>query len=62
MTCSCTARLGADELLEDAQAGLTAAGRRVERILRRGGAGIDHPLLPALPGGSYLSALTLVLD
>ena len=62
VTCSCTSRLGSGELLEDARAGLGAAGRSVERVVRAGGAGIDHPLLPDLPGGSYLSALTLVLD
>jgi 23S rRNA (cytosine1962-C5)-methyltransferase len=62
VTCSCTARLGPKELLEDARAGLDAAGRRVRRIVRTGGAGIDHPVLPDLPGGAYLSALTLVLD
>lgn len=62
VTCSCTARLGADALFEDASAGLSAAGRSVRRILRTGGAGIDHPIHPGLPGGGYLSALTLVLD
>jgi 23S rRNA (cytosine1962-C5)-methyltransferase len=62
VTCSCTARLGSAELLEDARAGLAAAGRSVRRIVRSGGAGGDHPVLPELPGGGYLSALTLVLD
>ncbi len=62
VTCSCTARLGPTELLEDARVGLALAGRSVQRILRSGGAGIDHPLLPDLPGGNYLSALTLVID
>lgn len=62
VTASCTARLSADDLLEDAIAGLKAGGRTVTRELRRAGAGADHPVPPALPQLRYLSCLILALD
>jgi 23S rRNA (cytosine1962-C5)-methyltransferase len=62
VTASCTARLSADDLLEDAIAGLREGGRRVSREVLRGGAGADHPVLPALPHLRYLSCLVLALD
>ncbi len=62
VTASCTARLSADDLLEDAVAGLGRGGRRVTRELRRAGAGADHPVPPALPQLRYLSCLVLALD
>ena len=62
VTASCTARLDADDLLEDAIAGLRRGGRRVTRELHRGGAGADHPVNPALPQLRYLSCLVLALD
>ncbi|MCO4769495.1 MAG: class I SAM-dependent rRNA methyltransferase [Deltaproteobacteria bacterium] len=62
VTASCTARLSADDLLEDAIAGLRKGGRRVSRELLRGGAGADHPVTPALPQLRYLSCLVLALD
>ncbi len=61
VTASCTARLTADDLLEDARAGLAAGGREVACELRRGGAGADHPVLPGFPQGRYLSCLTLAI-
>ena len=61
ITCSCTSRLGPDELLEDARAGLREGGRRVSRVLSIGGAGSDHPVPPGFPEGRYLSCLTLVV-
>lgn len=62
VTASCTARLDADDLLNDAIAGLRKGGRTVTRELLRGGAGADHPVAPALPQLRYLSCLVLVLD
>ena len=62
VTASCTARLSADDLLEDAVIGLRKGGRRVTRELRRAGAGADHPVPPALPQLRYLSCLVLALD
>jgi len=62
ITASCTARLDADDLLEDAIAGLRAGGRAVTRELLRGGLGGDHPVTPALPQLRYLSCLVLSLD
>ena len=62
VTCSCTARLGADELLEDARRGLREGGRRVRRVVYTGGAGGDHPVAPGFEQGHYLSCLVLVLD
>lgn len=62
VTASCTSRLSADDLLEDALAGLKRGGRRVTRELRRAGAGADHPVPPALPQLRYLSCLVLALD
>ena len=62
VTASCTARLSADDLLEDAIAGLRTGGRRVSRELLRSGAGADHPVLPSLPHLRYLSCLVLALD
>lgn len=62
VTCSCTARLHDEQLLQDAQAGLEAGGRRVRQLLAVGGAGPDHPRRPGFPEGHYLSVLTLVVD
>jgi 23S rRNA (cytosine1962-C5)-methyltransferase len=62
VTASCTARLTADDLFDDARVGLEKGGRRVTRELRRSGAGGDHPVLPGFPQGRYLSCLTLALD
>lgn len=62
VTASCTARLDADDLLEDAIAGLRAGGRTVTRELLRGGLPADHPVTPALPQLRYLSCLVLSLD
>jgi len=62
VTASCTARLDADALLEDARAGLSEAGRQVARVLRSAGAGPDHPVPPGFSQGRYLSCLTLVVE
>ena len=62
VTCSCTSRLTADDLLEDARAGLEAGGRRIGRVLATSGAGPDHPVPPAFPEGRYLACLTLLVD
>ena len=62
VTCSCTSRLSAQDLLADARAGLAEGGRSVTRILATSGAGPDHPVPPAFPEGRYLACQTLVLD
>lgn len=62
VTCSCTSRLAADDLLSDARDGLKQGGRTITRELRRGGAGLDHPIPPGFPEGRYLACLTLVVD
>ena len=62
VTCSCTARLGIDELLEDARAGLREAGRQVTRVVYSGGPGGDHPVAPGFSEGHYLSCLVLSID
>jgi 23S rRNA (cytosine1962-C5)-methyltransferase len=62
VTASCTARLTADDLLDDVRRGIEAGGRRITRELHRGGAGPDHPVLVGFPQGRYLSCLTLAID
>jgi 23S rRNA (cytosine1962-C5)-methyltransferase len=62
VTASCTARLDEEDLLEDVRAGLREGGRQVSRIVRRAGAGADHPVPPGFPQGRYLSCLTLVVE
>jgi 23S rRNA (cytosine1962-C5)-methyltransferase len=62
ITCSCTSRLTADDLLADARAGLEQGGRRISRVLAVSGAGPDHPVPPSFPEGRYLACLTLVID
>jgi 23S rRNA (cytosine1962-C5)-methyltransferase len=62
VTCSCTARLGPDELLEDARSGLRKEGRRVSRVVYSGGAGGDHPVAPGFTEGHYLSCLVLTVS
>ena len=62
VTASCTARLSADDLLDDVRRGLGDGGRTVQRVIRRAGAGADHPVPPGFPQGHYLSCLTLVVD
>ena len=62
ITCSCTSRLTADDLLADARAGLQQGGRRIGRVLATAGAGPDHPVPPAFPEGRYLACLTLLVE
>jgi 23S rRNA (cytosine1962-C5)-methyltransferase len=62
VTASCTARLDDEDLLEDARQGLRDGGRAVQRVVRRAGAGADHPIPPGFPQGRYLSCLTLVVE
>lgn len=59
VTASCTARLSPEEVLNDAIAGLRAGGRPADRVLREGGAGEDHPVVPGFPEGRYLHCATL---
>jgi len=62
VTCSCTARITEPDLLAAAADGLARGGRRITRILARGGAGPDHPIPPGFPEGSYLKCLTLAIQ
>ncbi|MEQ8602400.1 MAG: class I SAM-dependent rRNA methyltransferase [Marivibrio sp.] len=58
---SCSHLVDEALFLEECRRGLTEAGRSA-RLLRRGGAGPDHPLHPALPESGYLKALLFALD
>jgi 23S rRNA (cytosine1962-C5)-methyltransferase len=58
---SCSYNVGATEFAEAVRRGLADAGRSF-RILRHAGAGLDHPVHPALPETAYLKATTLALD
>ena len=57
-TYSCSGAIDA-ELFQKIVAGAAADARVDARILRRLGAGIDHPLLTAFPEGEYLKGLLL---
>ena len=58
---SCSHLVGEELFLEECRRGLAEAGRSA-RLLRRAGAGPDHPLHPALPESGYLKALLFALD
>ncbi|ACC69268.1 class I SAM-dependent rRNA methyltransferase [Paraburkholderia phymatum] len=57
-TYSCSGAIDA-ELFQKIVAGAAADARVDARILRRLGAGVDHPLLTAFPEGEYLKGLLL---
>jgi 23S rRNA (cytosine1962-C5)-methyltransferase len=58
---SCSFHIGEAEFAEAVRRGLADAGR-TGRILRRAGAGPDHPVHPSLPESAYLKTTTLALD
>ncbi len=58
---SCSFHVGEAEFAEAVRRGLADAGR-AGRILRRAGAGPDHPIHPALPETAYLKTAMLTLD
>ncbi len=58
---SCSHNVAADSFEEQIGRGL-ADTRRGGRILRRAGAGPDHPVHPWLPESAYLKSLVLQLD
>jgi 23S rRNA (cytosine1962-C5)-methyltransferase len=58
---SCSHNIEEAAFAEQVARGLAEAGR-TGRILRRAGAGPDHPLHPFLPESAYLKSLTLALD
>ncbi len=58
---SCSYNVAADAFEEQIGKGLADA-RRGGRILRRAGAGPDHPVHPWLPESAYLKSLVLQLD
>jgi 23S rRNA (cytosine1962-C5)-methyltransferase len=53
--------VGDDLFLESCRRGLSEAGRQA-RLIRRAGAGPDHPLHPNLAESGYLKALVFALD
>ena len=57
-TYSCSGAIDA-ELFQKIVAGAAADARVDARILKRLGAGLDHPLLAAFPEGEYLKGLLL---
>jgi 23S rRNA (cytosine1962-C5)-methyltransferase len=58
---SCSYHVGEAEFAEAVRRGLADAGR-IGQIVRRAGAGPDHPIHPALPESAYLKTMTLALD
>lgn len=58
VTCSCSGMLPWDEFQQIVRTAAGSAGRRVQ-ILRKSGAGIDHPIAADHPEGEYLKALWL---
>ena len=61
MLASCSHLVGDDLFLESCRRGLNEAGRQA-RLIRRAGAGPDHPLHPNLAESGYLKALVFALD
>jgi len=57
-TYSCSGAIDA-ELFQKIVAGAAADAKVDARILKRLGAGVDHPLLAAFPEGEYLKGLLL---
>jgi len=58
---SCSHHMTEDLLIEQIRLGLRDSGRQ-GRIVRRSGAGPDHPLHPGLPETAYLKFVCLRLD
>lgn len=58
---SCSHHVSGDLLLEQIKLGLRDSGRE-GRVVRRSGAGPDHPIHPALPESTYLKFFCLRLD
>lgn len=58
---SCSHHVSEDLLLEQIRMGLRDCGRD-GRVVRRSGAGPDHPIHPALPESTYLKFFCLRLD
>jgi 23S rRNA (cytosine1962-C5)-methyltransferase len=56
VTCSCSGMLSWDEFQQIVRTSAGSAGRRVQ-ILRKSGAGIDHPVAVDHPEGEYLKVL-----
>ncbi|MBP5858498.1 class I SAM-dependent rRNA methyltransferase [Marivibrio halodurans] len=61
MLASCSHLVSEDAFLEACRQGLKEAGREA-RLIRRAGAGPDHPLHPRLAESGYLKALFFTLD
>ena len=58
---SCSFHMDAASFAQQTARGVTEAGRTA-RVLRRAGAGADHPTHPHLPESAYLKAEVLALD
>ena len=58
---SCSYHVDPVSFAQQCARGLSDAGR-LGRVLRRTGAGADHPLHPMLPESAYLKAEVIALD
>jgi 23S rRNA (cytosine1962-C5)-methyltransferase len=58
---SCSGLVSSDDLRKSVGAGVREAGRSA-RMIYEGGAGMDHPWLPAMPETRYLKFFAMVLD
>lgn len=58
---SCSHAISAERFAAECAAGLQKA-RRCARLIRSGGAGLDHPVHPHLPESAYLKVLVYALD
>jgi len=58
---SCSGLVDEENFIRHVAMGIREAGRR-GRIVQQGGAGADHPWLPAMPESRYLKFVTLQLD
>ena len=61
LAASCSHHMKRERFLKEVSMGVAAAGRRC-RLLRRSGAGPDHPVHPQLPQTDYLDVVLLQLD
>jgi len=61
MLASCSHNVSEERFAAECAAGLVRAGR-ASRLIRRSGAGADHPAHPMLPETAYLKALLYAVD
>ena len=61
MVASCSHNISPERFASECAQGLERSGRAA-RLIRSAGAGVDHPVHPALPESAYLKALVYALD